>query len=123
MNSKNNAIFSPVKKEAEEAAISLAFSTQQYRGAKTLSASLDSQHDYLHPPVNANYLIGSGGGGRNNYGADTNDDQPEPVDLLEYISKELRHFLMAAVVGLAFATTRDIVLVSDQLQDFKINCK
>ena len=121
MNSKNNAIFSPVKEE-EEAAISLAFSTQ-CRGTKTLGASLDSQHDYLLPPVNANYLIGSGGGGRNNYGADTNDDQPESVDLLEYISKELRHFLMAAVVGLAFATTRDIVLVSDQLQDFKINCK
>ena len=122
MNSKNNAIFSSVKKEVEEAAISLAFSTQ-YRGAKTLSASLDSQHDYLRPPINANFLIGSGGGGRNNYGADTNDDQPEPVDLLKYISKELRHFLMAAVVGLAFATARDIALVSDQLQDFKINSK
>ena len=119
---KNNAIFSSVKEEEEEAAISLAFSTQ-YRGAKTLSASLDSQHDYLLPPVNANYLIGSGGGGRNNYGVDTNDDQPESVDLLEYISKELCHFLMAAVVGLAFATARDIALVSDQLQDFKIKYK
>ena len=63
------------------------------------------------------YPFGGGGGGRNNYGAETNDDQPEPVDLLEYISKELRHSLMAAVVGLAFATARDIALVSDQLQE------
>lgn len=72
-------------------------------------------------PKSSPFGGGSGGGGRNNYdekeknNTGTNDHQPEPVDLLEYISKELRHSLMAAVVGLAFATARDIALVSGSL--------
>ena len=41
---------------------------------------------------------------------DAMSDSTAIVDLLEYFVKELRHSLMAAIVGLAFATARDIAL-------------
>ncbi|VEU43883.1 unnamed protein product [Pseudo-nitzschia multistriata] len=37
-------------------------------------------------------------------------DDEKPVSLLEYVARELRHSLMGAIVGLAFANARDIAL-------------
>jgi len=49
-------------------------------------------------------------GGSNDQENEKEGGDENSIDLLEHVAEEIRHSLMAAIVGLAFATARDIAL-------------